>query len=258
MTDTTNHEAQDAASPTACVLLIGNELLSGKTQDANLQYLGSELAELGVRVAEARVVPDDEDVIVATLNECRAQFDYVFTTGGIGPTHDDITAQCIATAFGRELILDEEAVARLRRGAFELNEARLKMARVPDGATLIDNPLSNAPGFRVENVFVLAGIPSVARAMFETIAADLAVGSPIHSRSVDVFLREGDIAEPLERIAAQYSEIDIGSYPFSRDGRFGANLVVRGTDVGQLEEALTQIVAAMTELGGESSVGPRS
>ncbi|MEE8237662.1 MAG: molybdopterin-binding protein [Gammaproteobacteria bacterium] len=258
MTDTTNHEAQDAASPTACVLLIGNELLSGKTQDANLQYLGSELAELGVRVAEARVVPDDEDVIVATLNECRAQFDYVFTTGGIGPTHDDITAQCIATAFGRELILDEEAVARLRRGAFELNEARLKMARVPDGATLIDNPLSNAPGFRVENVFVLAGIPSVARAMFETIAADLAVGSPIHSRSVDVFLREGDIAEPLERIAAQYSDIDIGSYPFSRDGRFGANLVVRGTDVGQLEEALTQIVAAMTELGGESSVGPRS
>ncbi|MEE8249713.1 MAG: molybdopterin-binding protein [Gammaproteobacteria bacterium] len=258
MTDTTNHEAQDAAPPTACVLLIGNELLSGKTQDANLQYLGSELAELGVRVAEARVVPDDEDVIVATLNECRAQFDYVFTTGGIGPTHDDITAQCIATAFGRELILDEEAVARLRRGAFELNEARLKMARVPDGATLIDNPLSNAPGFRVENVFVLAGIPSVARAMFETIAADLAVGSPIHSRSVDVFLREGDIAEPLERIAAQYSDIDIGSYPFSRDGRFGANLVVRGTDVGQLEEALTQIVAAMTELGGESSVGPRS
>ncbi len=258
MTDTTNHEAQDAASPTACVLLIGNELLSGKTQDANLQYLGSELAELGVRVAEARVVPDDEDVIVATLNECRAQFDYVFTTGGIGPTHDDITAQCIATAFGRELILDEEAVARMRRGAFELNEARLKMARVPDGATLIDNPLSNAPGFRVENVFVLAGIPSVARAMFETIAADLAVGSPIHSRSVDVFLREGDIAEPLERIAAQYPEIDIGSYPFSRDGRFGANLVVRGTDAGQLEEALTRIVAAMTELGGESSVGPRS
>ncbi len=258
MTNTTNHDRQDTVSPTACILLIGNELLSGKTQDANLQYLGSELAELGVRLAEARVVPDDEDVIVATLNECRAQFDYVFTTGGIGPTHDDITAQCIATAFGRELILDEEAVARLRRGAFELNEARLKMARVPDGATLIDNPLSNAPGFRVENVFVLAGIPSVARAMFETIAADLAVGSPIHSRSVDVFLREGDIAEPLERIAAQYSDIDIGSYPFSRDGRFGANLVVRGTDVGQLEEALTQIVAAMTELGGESSVGPRS
>ena len=205
-TNTMNHEGQDSASPTACVLLIGNELLSGKTQDSNLQYLGSKLAELGVRLAEARVLPDDEDVIVATLNECRKQFDYVFTTGGIGPTHDDITAQCIAAAFGRELILDEEAVARLRRGSFDLNEARLKMALVPDGATLIDNPLSNAPGFRVENVFVLAGIPSVARAMFETIAAELAVGTPIHSRNVDVFLREGDIAEPLERIAAQYPD----------------------------------------------------
>ena len=258
MKNTTTQDGQDAASPTACVLLIGNELLSGKTQDANLQYLGSELAELGVRLAEARVLPDDEGVIVATLNECRAQFDYVFTTGGIGPTHDDITSQCIATAFGRELILDDEAVARLRRGSFELNEARLKMARVPEGANLIDNPLSNAPGFRVENVFVLAGIPSVARAMFETIAAELAVGTPIHSRNVDVFLREGDIAEPLERIAAQYPEIEIGSYPFSREGRFGANLVVRGTDVGRLEEALTQIVATMTELGGDSSVGPPS
>ncbi len=257
-TNTTDHEGQDAASPTACVLLIGNELLSGKTQDANLQYLGSELAELGIRLAEARVLPDDQDVIVATLNECREQFDYVFTTGGIGPTHDDITAQCIATAFGRELILDEEAVTRLRRGSFELNAARLKMAHVPDGATLIDNPLSNAPGFRVENVFVLAGIPSVARAMFETIAAELAVAAPIHSRNVDVFLREGDIAGSLEHIALQYPEIEIGSYPFSRDGRFGANLVVRGTDVGRLEEALAQIVAAMTELGDDSSVGPPS
>lgn len=257
-TNTMNHERQDAASPTACVLLIGNELLSGKTQDSNLQYLGSKLAELGVRLAEARVLPDDEDVIVATLNDCRKQFDYVFTTGGIGPTHDDITSQCIAAAFGRELILDEEAVARLRRGSFDLNEARLKMARVPDGATLIDNPLSNAPGFRVENVFVLAGIPSVARAMFETIAAELAVGTPIHSRNVDVFLREGDIAEPLERIAAQYPEIEIGSYPFSRAGRFGANLVVRGTDVRQLEQALAQIVTTMTELGDESSVGSPS
>ena len=238
--------------------VIGNEILSGKTQDANLQYLGAELAELGVRLAEARVLPDDEDVIVATLNECREQFDYVFTTGGIGPTHDDITAQCIATAFGRELILHEEAVARLRRGSYELNEARLKMAHVPDGATLIDNPLSNAPGFRVENVFVLAGIPSVARAMFETIAAELAVGTPIRSRNVDVFLREGDIAEPLQRIAAQYPEVEIGSYPFSRDGRFGANLVVRGTDIRRLEEALAQIVAVMRELGDGSSVGTPS
>lgn len=257
-TTATNHVGQDTTSPSACLLIIGNEILSGKTQDANLQYLGAELAQLGVRLVEARVLPDDEDVIVATLNECRARFDYVFTTGGIGPTHDDITAQCIATAFGRELVLDEEAVARLRRGTFELNEARLKMAHVPEGATLIDNPLSNAPGFRVENVFVLAGIPSVARAMFETIAAELAAGTPIRSRNVDVFLREGDIAGPLEHIAAQFPEIEIGSYPFSRDGRFGANLVVRGTNVRRLDKALAQIVAVMAELGGDSNVGTPS
>lgn len=255
-TNATNRASQATMPPTACVLIIGNEILSGKTQDVNLGYLGSELAKLGIRLAEARVLPDEEDVIVATLNECRPQFDYVFTTGGIGPTHDDITAQCVATAFGRELILDEEAVAHLQRGSFELNEARLKMARVPEGSTLIENPLSNAPGFRVENVFVLAGVPSIARAMFETIAAELAAGTPIHSRNVDVFLREGDIAEPLEGIAAQFPEIEIGSYPFYRDGRFGANLVVRGTNEHRLEEALAQIVTTMTELGKESGVGP--
>jgi len=254
----TNHHGQKATSPTACVLLIGNEILSGKTQDVNLQYLGSELAKLGVRLLEARVLPDDKDVIVSTVNECRTQFDYVFTTGGIGPTHDDITAQCIADAFGRELILDENAVACLRRGSYELNEARLKMAHVPKDATLIENPLSNAPGFQVENVYVLAGVPSIARAMFETISADLAAGPPIYSRNVDVFLREGDIAGPLEGIAAQYPQIDIGSYPFSRDGRFGANLVVRGTDEERLDEALAQIIAVMTELGDESTVGPPS
>jgi molybdenum cofactor synthesis domain-containing protein len=243
-------------SPSACVLLIGNEILSGKTQDLNLQYLGSELAGLGVRLTEARVLPDDEDVIVSTVNEVRELFDYVFTTGGIGPTHDDITAQCIATAFGRELILDEDAVACLRRGSFELNEARLKMARVPEGSTLIDNPLSNAPGFRVENVFVLAGVPSIARSMFETIAADLTAGTPIYSRNVDIYLREGDIAGPLESIASKYADIEIGSYPFKRDGRFGANLVVRGTVEEQLEEILAEIIATMTELGDDSAIGP--
>ncbi len=254
-TGMTNDTDQDSASPTAAVLLIGNEILSGKTQDVNLQYLGSELATLGVRLVEARVLPDDKDIIVSTVNECRARFDYVFTTGGIGPTHDDITAQCIAAAFGRGLILDEDAVVCLRRGSFELNEARLKMARVPEGATLIENPLSNAPGFRVENVFVLAGIPRIARAMFETIATYLAAGPPIYSRNVDVFLREGDIAEPLELIAAEYPEIDIGSYPFARDGRFGANLVVRGTDEQRIDEALASIIVTMTELGDDSSVG---
>lgn len=241
----------NSVSPTGCVLLIGNEILSGKTQDVNLQYLGSQLASLGVRLLEARVLPDDEDIIVKTVNECRADFDYVFTTGGIGPTHDDITTQCIATAFGRELIMDEDAVACLRRGSFELNDARLKMARVPEGSTLIENSLSNAPGFKVENVFVLAGVPSVARAMFETLAADLAAGEPICSKSIEIYLREGDIAGPLEKIATKYEDIEIGSYPFKRDGQFGANLVVRGTDEQQLQKVLAEIIATMAELGNE-------
>ena len=238
---------KDSVSPTACVVIIGNEILSGKTQDVNLQYLGSQLAALGVRLVEARVLPDDADVIVSTVNLCRARFDYVFTTGGIGPTHDDITAQCIATAFGRELILDDDAVACLRRGPFELNEARLKMARVPQGATLIDNPLSNAPGFRVENVFVLAGVPSIARSMFETIASDLVGGSPIHSKNVNIYRREGDIAGPLQDIASKYEDVDIGSYPFKRDGRFGANIVVRGTDEARLGMVLEEIISTLAE-----------
>jgi molybdenum cofactor synthesis domain-containing protein len=248
-----NHD--NSASPTACVLLIGNEILSGKTQDVNLQYLGTELAELGITLAEARVLPDEEATIVATVNECRHQFDYVFTTGGIGPTHDDITAQCIAEAFGLELILDDRAVQCLQRGKFELNDARLKMARVPKGADLIENAVSNAPGFRVENVFVLAGVPSVARAMFQALAPKLTVGAAIHARNVDVFLREGDIAGPLEVIANTHPDVDIGSYPFSRDGRFGANLVVRGKDEERLEEILALIVDAMTKLADESGAG---
>ncbi|MFL2553494.1 MAG: competence/damage-inducible protein A [Candidatus Rariloculaceae bacterium] len=245
----------NSLAPTGCVLLIGNEILSGKTQDVNLQYLGSQLASLGIRLLEARVLPDDKDIIVMTVNQCRSDFDYVFTTGGIGPTHDDITAQCIATAFGRELILNEDAVACLRRGSFELNEARLKMAYVPEGSTLIENSLSNAPGFRVENVFVLAGVPSIARAMFETLAADIAVGEPIRSKNIDIHLPEGDIAAPLEQIASKYEDVEIGSYPFKRDGQFGANLVIRGTDEQQLQKVLAEIVETMAELGDEATAG---
>jgi len=245
-------------TPNACLLIIGNEILSGKTQDANLKFLGTSLAAIGIRLEEARVLRDDEDAIIASLNECRTKFTYVFTTGGIGPTHDDITAECVAKAFERTLVLDEQAAARLKRSGHELNAARLKMAHVPEGADLIDNPLSSAPGFRVENVFVLAGIPSVARAMFSSLSADLGDGTPIHTRAVDVFLKEGDVAAPLQRIALKYPDIDIGSYPFSRDGRYGANLVVRGTRPDLIDAVLGEIIAAMTELGGESSIGARS
>jgi len=244
-----------ATQPTAAVLLIGNELLSGKTQDANLQFFGIELAKLGIRLEEARVVRDVADAIVAHLNELRAKHTYVFTTGGIGPTHDDITAECVARAFGVELVLDEEAVRRLRAGRYELNEARLKMARVPRGATLIDNAVSLAPGFRIGNVFVLAGIPAIARAMFAAAAPQLTSGATIHSGSVDVLLREGDIAMPLERIALAHPEVEIGSYPFRRGETFGATLVVRGTDPDLIARVLEEIKAAMREIGGDAALG---
>jgi molybdenum cofactor synthesis domain-containing protein len=239
-----------SASVTACVLIIGNEILSGKTQDTNLQFLGVELAKLGIKLEEARVVRDEIGAIVEQVNECRAKYTCVFTTGGIGPTHDDITAECIARAFGVELVLDPVAVELLKRGGRPLNEARLKMAKMPRGAQLIENAVSNAPGFRIGNVFVLAGIPAVARAMFAAAVPFLTSGAQIHSASVDVFLREGDFAEALERIALDNPTVDIGSYPFQRDGQFGASLVVRGTDQALLERLIDEIVAAMAALGG--------
>lgn len=241
-------QAQDL---TAAVLLIGNELLSGKTQDANLKYLGTELAKLGIKLAEARVVRDEQAEIVSHLNALRAAHTYVFTTGGIGPTHDDITAECVAQAFGTTLELHPDAVAALERTSKDLNEARLKMARVPSGATLVANSVSNAPGFRIDNVFVLAGIPSVARAMFEAAKPELGTGAVIRSASVDVFAREGDIAAPLQRIARDNGDVEIGSYPFARDGRYGANLVVRGTSAERIEAVMREIVAAMQAIGGK-------
>jgi molybdenum cofactor synthesis domain-containing protein len=244
----------DATQSTACVMIIGNEILSGKTQDANLQFLGLELAKLGIKLAEARVVRDEPPMIVAALNECRAKYTYVFTTGGIGPTHDDITAECVARAFGVPMMLDADAVERLRRGRGELNEARLKMARVPLGATLVDNPVSHAPGFRIGNVFVYAGIPAIMRAMFVASVPLLAKGAQILSASIDVYAREGDLAEPLERIAREHPEVEIGSYPFAREGRFGASLVVRGTDTAAVEQVREKIVQAMVALAGEAAV----
>jgi molybdenum cofactor synthesis domain-containing protein len=240
--------------PTACVLIIGNEILSGKTQDTNLQFLGFELAKLGIRLAEGRVVRDEPASIVRHLNEARRAFTYVFTTGGIGPTHDDITAECVAQAFGVPLELNDAAVDRLKRGGRPLNEARLKMARIPRGAELVDNPVSNAPGFRMENVFVFAGIPSIARAMFASAIPMLAHDAPILSESVDVYLREGDFAQVLERIQQRHATVEIGSYPFNRDGRLGATLVARGTDHALLSKVVDDIVAAMTTLGGETHV----
>ena len=239
--------------PTACVLIIGNEILSGKTQDTNLQFLGSELAKLGIRLAEGRVVRDEPDAIIRHVNECRAAFTYVFTTGGIGPTHDDITTECVARAFGVPIVLNDTIVEIMKRSGRPLNEARLKMARIPQGAEIVENSVS-LPGFRIANVFVFAGIPSIARAMFVGAVPMLLKGTPILSASVDAFLREGDFAEALENIQRQHVDVEIGSYPFNRDGTLGATLVARGTDRTLLGSVINEIVAAITALGGKTKL----
>ncbi len=238
---------------TACVIVIGNEILSGRTQDANIAFLGERLNALGVRLMEARVIPDIEDTIVAAVNEARARFDYVFTTGGIGPTHDDITAASIAKAFGVPLIVHPEARALLEAHypPGELTEARLRMARTPEGAALIENPVSKAPGFQMENVFVMAGIPAIAQAMFESLSHRLVGGTPLKSRSVTIYLAESRMAPSLTELQERYPDVEIGSYPFSREGRFGARLVLRSTEDARLAEAGTELVAALRDLGGE-------
>lgn len=230
---------------TAAVIIIGNEILSGKTQDANLKFLGESFAQIGIVLAEARVIRDEPAVIANVVNELRARYTYVFTTGGIGPTHDDLTAESVAQAFGVALEVNEEAARRIGSGNREMTPARLKMAKVPVGASLIDNPLSQAPGFRMENVFVMAGIPAIARAMFGAIENDLERGNQIHSANVDVYSREGDFAAQLEAIAERHTDVEIGSYPFSRDGRLGANIVVRGTDAARIAAVLDEVKAAL-------------
>jgi molybdenum cofactor synthesis domain-containing protein len=253
------HAAPPAApTVTACLLIIGNEILSGRTQDANLAYLAKGLNEVGVRLREARVIPDVPETIIATVNEVRAKFDYVFTTGGIGPTHDDITAECVARAFGVELVLDPEAKRRLEvrykamGGNMELNEARLRMAHVPEGATLIDNAVSAAPGFRIGNVFVMAGVPVIAQSMFDSVKLTLVGGATILSRTIGCKLSEGAIAKDLGEVQADFPGVDIGSYPYwSRGGGFGVSLVLRGPDAAELDRAAQAVSAMIIRLGGE-------
>ena len=238
---------------TACVLIIGNEILSGRTQDTNLQHIALVLGEQGVRVREARVIADVEDEIVSAVNEARTKFDYVLTTGGIGPTHDDITADCIAKAFGVPLVVSEEiaAVIGQRPAPAEVMESRMLMARIPEGADLIDNPTGGPQGFRIGNVYVMAGIPAVMQAMISTIA--FAGGSVVRSCSVTAYLGESQVATGLAVLQEQHPDIDIGSYPFSRDGRYGTTLVLRGTDTGELNEVLGR-VAELIRAGGEEPV----
>ncbi len=238
---------------TACVIIIGNEVLSGRTPDANLSFLGRALNDLGIRVMEARVIPDDVETIVSAVNDCRARFGYVFTTGGIGPTHDDITSFCIARAFGVPLERNAEAMAmlRLQYADDDLNEARLKMADVPAGATLIENPVSRAPGFQIDNVFVLPGVPGILRAMFQGLRDRLRGGAPMVSRTVAAFTREGNVATGLAAVQERHANVEIGSYPFLRGDRLGVSIVLRSVDAGALEPAVADVQALFEAIGVE-------
>ena len=241
-----------ADPPTACVLIIGDEILSGRTQDSNLKFFGERLAAMGIRLKEARVIPDVPDVIVETLNTCRALYTYVFTTGGIGPTHDDITTVCVARAFGRKVVRHPEAVRRLvTYYEGKTNEARLKMAEVPDGpdVEMIDNRVTAAPGYRIANVFVMAGVPSIARAMFDAAAPMLKGGDPVYANSVDGAVREGDIAAELSAIQDRYPNVSIGSYPFMRDNKLGTSIVARATDKAAIAAALHEVAELMRAKG---------
>lgn len=237
---------------TACILIIGNEVLSGRTQDANLGFLAERLNELGIQVPEARVIRDDMKVIADTINEVRATHDYVFTTGGIGPTHDDITSESVARAFGLPFGRNAEAEAILRTyyKSDEITEERLSMADMPEGAILIENPVSRAPGFQVGNVFVLPGVPRIMRDMFNGMAHRLTGGAPMLSRSITAELPEGVLAKPLGKLQLEYPDVEMGSYPFFQGGKLGSNLVLRSTDPDLLEKAATAVEAMVRDLGG--------
>lgn len=241
-----------ARTVTAAIIIIGDEILSGRTQDTNFRTISQFLGPLGVEVREGRVIPDIHQVIIDTVKEMSAAYDYVFTTGGIGPTHDDITSGCVAKAFGVALERHPEAVARLERHypPGSLNEARLRMAEIPVGGTLIDNPVSTAPGFRIGNVHVMAGVPRIMQAMFEGIAHTLVGGKPALSRSVSCTLGEGILAKGLGEIQARHPSFDIGSYPYYRVGGFGVSLVARGTDAGELDVIAKEIAEMIKGLGG--------
>lgn len=240
---------------TAALIIIGDEILSGRTHDANTPWIAEQLNELGVRLNEVRVIPDKKDKIVETVNELRSIHDYVFTTGGIGPTHDDITAESIAAAFGVELELSEKAYGELLayyKDESEITESRKKMAYIPAGAQLIDNPVSGAPGINIENVYVFAGVPRIMQSMFDAVAATLTGGKPVASKSVSADLPESLIADGLAEIQSRYNEISIGSYPKYQNGRFGTTLVLRGIDEEALAKA-TQEVADLVKFLGENN-----
>ena len=245
---------QADAIVTAAVMIIGDEILSGRTQDTNLRDIARYLATYGVDLAEARVVPDIEDEIVTTLNHLRGRYDYVITTGGIGPTHDDITADSVAEAFGVALFEHPDIIAMMQsRWQGELTPARRRMARIPVGGDLVKNPVQGPPGFTIGNVFVLAGVPAIMRGMLEDVGPRLRTGKVVLSRTVRVVgTGEGVIAAPLEALAKAHPALSLGSYPFYGEGTYGSNLVIRGRDEAEVAATVEELVAALEGVGAKS------
>jgi len=241
---------------TAAVLIIGDEILSGRTQDTNLNAIAKHLALYGVDLAEARVVGDLKADIIVALNALRARYDYVITTGGIGPTHDDITAECVAEAFGVELIEHPEILAMMTaRWGDQLNAARRRMARVPVGGTLVRNSVQGPPGFQIGNVFVLAGVPLIMRGMMEDVVTRLRTGQVVIARTVRVEgAGEGVIAAPLETLAKAHPDLALGSYPFFGEGGFGSNLVIRGRDEAEVMATVDALVEALQDIGAKAVI----
>jgi molybdenum cofactor synthesis domain-containing protein len=238
---------------TAALLVIGDEILSGRTKDKNIGYIAEYMTNIGIDLKEVRVVPDEEDEIVGALNAMRAKHTYVFTTGGIGPTHDDITADCVAKAFGAPIDVDQRAVAVMleRFKPEELNEARLRMARMPHGAELVHNSYNKVPGFRIGNVIVMAGVPVIMQAMLDAVAPTLKTGVKLLSDSVRADMKEGDLGTQLGALAKAHPETMIGSYPFwGEDGQPNTNLVIRSRDAAKLAEAKAAVQQMLVELKG--------
>ena len=234
----------------AALIIIGNEILSGRTKDKNLTYLAEWLNEIGIQLYEVRVIRDDEKEIIDCVNLLRKKYDYVFTTGGIGPTHDDITTESIAKAFNVELETNPEALKILQSyyKEGELNEARLKMTLLPKGTELVENPVTKAPGFKMENVFVMAGIPSIMQGMLEGAKAFLKVGNKMTSKSIDVFMPESYVAEELSKMQDNYPEVEIGSYPFNKEGQVGTSLVMRSANLDTLERCASDVAKMVKKL----------
>ena len=237
-------------NPTAAMLVIGDEILSGRTRDSNMHHLAGQLTDVGIDLKEVRVVGDEHGTIIASVQALSQRYDYVFTSGGIGPTHDDITADCIAAAFDKGIDVREDARAILaehyEKSGTELNAARLRMARIPDDATLIDNPVSAAPGFKLENVHVMAGVPAVFQAMVASVLPTLTGGAPLISKTMRITRGEGDIAGPLGELADAFPLLSMGSYPFQKDGVYGAHIVIRGNDEEDIDAALEKLKAAFS------------